>query len=217
MESVYLKLFGVLGVLAALRLATSARFVPARVRTGLAEYTDSGIIASAVAIFVVTFLLQISRVEGISMEPTLKGGEYTIINKLTYRWRVPERGDVIVFQAPTDARADYIKRVIAVAGETVRVNGGAVYVNGNPLTESYEENCPDYEFPATKVPEGHLFVLGDNRNRSYDSHLWVEPFLPMSLVRGRASVVIWPLASVGSIRGVPVAGPATELPISASR
>jgi signal peptidase I len=217
MESIYLKLFGVLGVLAALRLATSARFVPARVRDGLAEYTDSGIIASAVAIFVVTFLLQISRVEGISMEPTLKGGEYTIINKLTYRWRVPERGEVIVFQAPMDAGADYIKRVIAVPGETVGVKGGVVYVNGNPLTESYEENCPDYDFPATVVPEGHLFVLGDNRNRSYDSHLWVEPFLPMALVRGRASVVIWPLASAGSIQGVPVAGPATELPVPAYR
>lgn len=217
MESVYIKLFCVLGVLAAVRLATSARFVPARVRAGLAEYTDSGIIASAVAIFVVTFLLQISRVEGISMEPTLKGGEYTIINKLTYRWRVPERGDVIVFQAPTDAQADYIKRVIAVPGETVEVKGGTVYVNGNPLSESYEENCPDYDFPAERVPAGHLFVLGDNRNRSYDSHLWVEPFLPMSLVRGRASVVVWPLASAGSIRGAPVAGPATELPMPAYR
>jgi signal peptidase I len=217
MESVYLKLFVVFAVLAALRLATFVRVVPDRVRRGLAEYTDSGILASVVAIFVVTFLLQISRVEGISMEPTLHGGEYTLINKLTYRWRVPERGDVIVFRAPTDVKADYIKRVIAVPGETVEVKSGTVYVNGNPLKETYEERAPDYDFPTQRVPLDHLFVLGDNRNRSYDSHLWSEPFLPMSLVRGRASIILWPLASLGAIPGTPVAGPATQIPVPVCR
>ena len=217
MESVYLKLFVVFALLAGLRLATFARFVPARVRSTIAEYTDSGIIASVVAIFVVTFLLQISRVEGISMAPTLHGGEYTLINKLTYRWRVPERGDVIVFRAPTDPHADYIKRVIAVAGETVEVKEGVVYVNGNPLKESYEETAPDYDYAVTTVPPGNLFVLGDNRNRSFDSHLWTPPFLPMGLVRGRASVVLWPPECMGAIRGTPIAGPATQLPRNACR
>lgn len=217
MESVYLKLFVVFGVLAAVRLASFVRFIPSRLRRAIAEYTDSGIVASMVAIFVVTFLLQISRVEGISMEPTLQGGEYTLINKLTYRWRVPERGDVIVFRSPIDPKADYIKRVIAVPGETVEVKEGTVFVNGNPLKETYEECAPDYDFAAQKVPPDSLFVLGDNRNRSYDSHLWDEPFVPMSLVRGRASVVLWPLARAGSIPGKPVAGPARELPMPSVR
>lgn len=217
MESVYLKLFVVFAVLAAVRLASFVRFVPARLRRAIAEYTDSGIVASMVAIFVVTFLLQISRVEGISMEPTLQGGEYTLINKLTYRWRVPERGDVIVFRSPIDPKADYIKRVIAVPGETVEVKDGTVFVNGNPLKETYEECAPDYDFAAQTVPPDHLFVLGDNRNRSYDSHLWDEPFIPMSLVRGRAAIVLWPLAKAGSIPGKPEAGPAIELPMPAPR
>ncbi|HEY3413617.1 MAG TPA: signal peptidase I [Armatimonadota bacterium] len=217
MESVYLKLFVVFAVLAGFRLATFARFVPARVRSAIAEYTDSGIIASVVAIFVVTFLLQISRVEGISMAPTLHGGEYTLINKLTYRWRVPERGDVIVFRSPTDPQADYIKRVIAVPGETVEVKDGIVFVNGNPLKESYEETMPDYNYAEARVPPGSLFVLGDNRNRSFDSHLWPIPFLPMALVRGRASIVLWPPQRMGAIRGMPIAGPATQLPMNACR
>lgn len=217
MESVYLKLFVVFAMLAGIRLATFARFVPARVRSAIAEYTDSGIIASMVAIFVVTFLLQISRVEGISMSPTLHGGEYTLINKLTYRWRVPERGDVIVFRSPTDPRADYIKRVIAVPGETVEVKEGVVYVNGNPLKEAYEDSAPSYDYAVTRVPPGQLFVLGDNRNLSYDSHLWPTPFLPMGLVRGRASIVLWPPERMGAIRGTPIAGPATRLPMNACR
>jgi signal peptidase I len=217
MESVYLKLLVVFAALAAVRLASFVRYVPVRVRTAIAEYTDSGIVASMVAIFVVTFLLQISRVEGISMEPTLHGGEYTLINKLTYRWRVPERGDVIVFRSPIDPQADYIKRVIAVPGETVEVKDRTVFVNGNPLKEAYEECAPDYDFPVQRVPPNRLFVLGDNRNRSFDSHLWDDPFVPMSLVRGRAAVVLWPPAKAGSIGGRPVAGPAQELPMPACR
>ena len=203
MDSVYIKLLAVFAVLAAVRLGLFVRRVPARVRSAVAEYTDSGIIASVVAIFVVTFLLQISRVEGVSMQPTLRGGEYTLVNKITYRRSPPRRGDVVVFEAPNDPRVDYIKRVIALPGETVEVRGGTVRVNGAPLDERYSVEQPDYELPKLTVPDGHLFVLGDNRNRSYDSHLWSPPFLPMSALRGKASVVLWPLSEIGGIPGVP--------------
>lgn len=201
MESVYLKLLIVFALLAGVRLLLFARRVPARVRSAVAEYTDSGIIASVVAIFVVTFLLQISRVEGISMQPTLRGGDYTLVNKLTYRWNPPKRGDVVVFQAPDNPRADYIKRVIGLPGETVEVKDGKVLINGQPLSESYEFAAPTYDFPPAQVPPDCLFVLGDNRNRSYDSHLWDDPFLPMSKIHGRAGLVLWPLADAGRLPG----------------
>ncbi|HEY3269101.1 MAG TPA: signal peptidase I [Armatimonadota bacterium] len=204
MEPVYLKLLSVFAVLAGVRVLTFVRQVPPRVRVTLSEYTDSGIIASVVAIFVVTFLLQVSRVEGISMEPSLQTGEYTLVNKLTYRWRVPQRGDVIVFRAPDNPHADYIKRVIAVPGETVEVRDGSVWVNGARLEEKYECAPPDYPFLPARVPAGHLFVLGDNRNRSYDSHLWEEPFLSIDHVRGQASVIVWPPADMGHIPGRPL-------------
>jgi signal peptidase I len=203
MESVYLKLLVVFALLASVRLLLFARRVPARIRACVAEYTDSGIIASVVAIFVVTFLLQVSRVEGISMQPTLHGGDYALVNKITYRWRGPQRGDVIVFQAPDNPKADYIKRVIALPGETVEIQDGKVKVNGVVLEERYEFAPPNYDFPPMRVPAGRLFVLGDNRNRSYDSHLWDDPFLRMDAVRGKAGMIVWPLTDAGAMRGKP--------------
>lgn len=203
MESVYLKLLVVFALLAGARLLLFARRVPARVRATVAEYTDSGIIASVLAIFVVTFLLQISRVDGVSMQPTFHGGDYTLVNKLSYRWGGLKRGDVIVFQAPDNPKADYIKRVIALPGEMVEVRGGKVWVNGAPLEESYEATPPAYDFPPTHVPPDCLFVLGDNRNRSYDSHLWDNPFLPMSRVHGKAGLILWPPSDAGRVPGDP--------------
>jgi signal peptidase I len=203
MESVYLKLLIVFALLAAVRLLLFARRVPASVRASVAEYTDSGIIASVVAIFVVTFLLQVSRVEGISMQPTLHAGDYTLVNKLTYRWHTPQRGDVVVFQAPDNPAADYIKRVIALPGETVEVRDGEVRVNGIPLKERYEYAPPSYDFAPVRVPARTVFVLGDNRNRSYDSHLWDAPFLKIDKIRGKAGVLLWPLGDAGEMPGKP--------------
>lgn len=210
MDGVYVKLIAVFVALTALRLALFMRRVPVRVRTVVAEYTDSGIVASLVAIFVVTFLLQISRVEGISMQPTLLGGEYALVNKVTYRFSAPRRGDVVVFQAPDDPGADYIKRVIALPGELVEVRDGVVFVNGAPLEERYATEPPDYDLPPMRVPESHLFVLGDNRNHSYDSHLWSPPFLPLRALRGKASLVLWPLAEMGGMPGLPISALAAE-------
>lgn len=211
MDNVYIKLFFVFAVLAAARLLLLLRRVPASVRATVAEYTDSGIIASVVAIFVVTFLLQISRVEGISMQPTLDSGEYTLVDKLTYKWRMPRRGDVIVFRAPDNPEADYIKRVIALPGEQVEVHNGEVRVNNTPLQEPYEYDAPLYDFGPQRVPDGHLFVLGDNRNRSYDSHLWENPFLPMHLIHGRARIILWPPSRLGGFQTVE-GRPAPEAP-----
>jgi signal peptidase I len=203
MDTVYIKLLAVFTILAVIRLSLVAKRVPSRVRTTVAEYTDSGIIASVVAIFVVTFLLQVSRVEGASMQPTLATGEYTLVDKVTYLWREPQRGDIIVFRAPDGSGADYIKRVIALPGEKIAVRGGRVFVNRRPLSEAYESHAPEYDFPERRVPRGHLFVLGDNRNSSFDSHLWDDPFLPLDSIHGRARLVLWPMPRFGSIEGHP--------------
>jgi signal peptidase I len=211
MDTVYIKLFLVFLLLAGIRLVVMLRPVPIRVRTAVSEYTDSGIIASVVAIFVVTFLLQITRVEGVSMEPTLRGGEYTLVDKVTYRWSIPNGGDIIVFKAPDGTEADYIKRVIATQGELVEVRSGVVRVNGVPLDEPGIE-APRYDLPPLEVPANHVFVLGDNRNQSFDSHLWDSPFLPVSLIRGKARVVVWPPANVGSVADRPPAPPISPSP-----
>jgi signal peptidase I len=145
------------------------------------------------------------RVEGFSMLPTLKNGEYVLISRLSYKLGTYQRGDIIVFRPPMypdaplwqrvfglpidDDYEDYIKRIIGLPGETVRIANGTVYINGVELIESYIAAPPDYSNEWT-VPAGQLFVLGDNRNNSADSHAW--GFLPEGNVLGKALVVYWP-------------------------
>jgi signal peptidase I len=130
------------------------------------------------------------RVESISMQPTLYAGDFIIVNKLAYRLGEPGRGDVIIFHYPPDPnREPYIKRVIGLPGEMVRVERGKVYVNNVLLKEPYISAAPSYE-GSWRVPEDSLFVLGDNRNSSSDSHSW--GMVPLKNVIGKAEVVYWP-------------------------
>ena len=129
------------------------------------------------------------RVDGFSMRPTLEDGEFVLVNRLAYRFGDVQRGDIIVFHFPMDPRQELIKRVIGVAGDQVMVNGGKVTVNGQTINEPYIAASPAYS-GEWKVPEGYLFVLGDNRNDSSDSHSW--GMLPMDNVVGKAVLIYWP-------------------------
>ena len=129
------------------------------------------------------------RVDGFSMEPTLRNGEFVIVNKLAYKLGGPTIGDVIVFHYPRDPSQEYIKRVIGLPGDQVKVSGGQVFVNGNQLDEPYIASPPRYN-SEWEVPEGGLFVLGDNRNNSSDSHNWGT--VPLENIIGKALFVYWP-------------------------
>lgn len=139
------------------------------------------------------------RVDGSSMEPTLHGGEYVLVNKLSYRVGQPDYGDVIVFYYPRDPEQEYIKRVIGLPGDQVDVSDGRVYVNGQPLEEPYIAAAPVYP-GSWMVPENSLFVLGDNRNNSSDSHSWGS--VPISYVVGKAVFVYWPPPAWGPIEQI---------------
>lgn len=145
------------------------------------------------------------RVDGASMEPTLLSGEYVIVNRISYRLGTPKRGDIIVFHFPRDPKEEYIKRVIGLPGDDVEVKNGIVYVNGQRLVESYLKVTTNYT-NTWKVPEGQLFVLGDNRNNSSDSHDWGT--VPMNYVVGKAILVYWPPPAWGLIDHVPLANAA---------
>jgi signal peptidase I len=129
------------------------------------------------------------RVDGFSMNPTLQDGEYILVNRLAYKLGQPVRGDIVVFSFPMDPKQDLIKRVIGLPGETISVQEGKVFVNAMPLDEPYIAAPPIYN-NTWVVPEGQLFVLGDNRNESKDSHEW--GMLPMENVVGRAILIYWP-------------------------
>jgi signal peptidase I len=129
------------------------------------------------------------RVDGFSMIPTLKDGEFVLVSKVNYQFSNVERGDIIVFHFPMDPGQELIKRVIGLPGDTVTVQNKQVSVNGQVLDEPYIAASPAYSGQWT-VPAGQLFVLGDNRNDSSDSHSW--GFLPFEKVVGKAVVIYWP-------------------------
>lgn len=129
------------------------------------------------------------RVDGLSMNPTLQHGEYVLVSRLAYKTGTPERGDIIVFSYPIDQKQDLIKRVIGLPGETVTIRNSEVLINGEKLKETYIAQPPIYSGEWT-VGEGQLFVLGDNRNDSKDSHQW--GLLPIENVIGKALLIYWP-------------------------
>jgi signal peptidase I len=145
------------------------------------------------------------RVDGASMEPTLVSGEYVIVSRLSYRLGAPQRGDIIVFHYPRDPKEEYIKRVIGLPGDMVEVKDGKVFVNGQQLQESYLNVKTNYQGSWT-VENGQLFVLGDNRNNSSDSHDWGT--VPMDYVVGKAVLVYWPPPDWGLVDHVPLANAA---------
>ena len=134
------------------------------------------------------------RVDGSSMEPSLHTGEFVVVNKFAYRLGQPRLGDVVVFHFPGDPGQEYIKRVIGVPGDTVEVENGQVSVNGKRIVEPYIAAQPDYQ-GSWIVPQESLFVLGDNRNNSSDSHSW--GMVPFNYVVGKAVFIYWPLNQWG--------------------
>jgi signal peptidase I len=139
------------------------------------------------------------RVDGSSMEPTLHNGEFVVVNRIIYRLFQPGQGDVIVFHYPRDPQQEYIKRVIGLPGDRVDIHDGRVYINGEVLDEPYIAASSAYQ-GSWIVPYENLFVLGDNRNNSSDSHSWGT--VPLDYVIGKASLVYWPPPNWGLIAHV---------------
>ncbi|MCD4801761.1 MAG: signal peptidase I [Anaerolineales bacterium] len=156
------------------------------------------LLLSVVLFFLINAVSARIRIDGSSMEPNLHHGEFVIVSKINYRFGEPERGDVVVFDFPRNITQEYIKRVIGLPGEHILVEDGNVYVNEIILSEPYLIMEPRYEGEWV-VPEDTLFVLGDNRNNSSDSHTW--GMVPMNNVIGEALVVYWPPSSWGLING----------------
>jgi signal peptidase I len=129
------------------------------------------------------------RVESISMEPNLEPGQYVLVDKVSYLFIPPQRGDVVVFQYPLATEKDYIKRIIGLPGEVVTIANGVVSVNGQPLEEPYIAAPPNYASTWTLGPDQY-FVLGDNRNSSSDSHVWGP--LEREYLIGKTLLIYWP-------------------------
>jgi signal peptidase I len=151
------------------------------------------LILALVLYFLIDSVIARVRVVNISMLPTLEPGEFLMVNKLAYRFSDVQRGDIIVFHYPQNPAEDFIKRVIGVPGDTVSVTQGTVYINGQGVDEPYISAPPAYTGQWT-IPEDNVFVLGDNRNQSSDSHQWGN--VPLQNIVGRALVIYWPFENI---------------------
>ncbi len=189
------------------------------------------VILAVLIFFAVRAVVQNFRVEGASMQPSLQNEQYLLVNKAIYfrfdmdqihrfipfvpgdddsdrhLFRAPRRGDVIVFKFHLDPSRDFIKRVIGVPGDTVEVRDAQVWINGSPLVEDYIESPQNYTYGPKTVPEGHYWVLGDNRRNSFDSHQWAQQcqpqqqcdFVPEENIIGQAWIRYWPFDVLGLI------------------
>jgi signal peptidase I len=184
---------------------------PAGKKHIIREYGESIIIAIILALIIRTFVVQAFKIPSGSMEDTLAIGDHILVNKFIYGTKIPfadkrvlkirdpRRGDVIVFEYPEDPSKDFIKRVIGTPGDEVEVKEKKVYINGNPYENPHEvhkekeliprEQNPRDNFGPVKVPENSYFVMGDNRDRSYDSRFW--GFVKNPKIKGLAFIKYW--------------------------
>jgi signal peptidase I len=157
----------------------------------------------AIALLVEAFLIQAFWIPSPSMEPTLDVGDRVLVNKLSYKFHDVNRGDVVVFERPPGASTgqndeikDLIKRVIAVGGDTVEAKEGNVYVNGDQIDEDYlEPGTPTDNLPLTEIPDGQVFVMGDNRTNSEDSRIFGP--IDEDAIVGRAFIRVLPITDIG--------------------
>jgi signal peptidase I len=149
------------------------------------------------ALLVLAFFMRTPQVSGLSMAPHIASGEIVLINTIVYRMHAPMRGDIIAFHHDGPTPETYIKRVIGLPGDRVRIDRGRVYVNGTALDEPYVQFADARSFPEVTVPASSLYVLGDNRADSDDSRFW--GFVPQSQVLGKAIAGIWPLGHAGAL------------------
>ncbi len=178
-----------------------------RIKQAVAAFFDflQGIVAiAAIMVMIYLFIMSPQEISGSSMNPTFLNGEYILTNKVLYRFTVPKRGEVVIFKSPKNKDVDYIKRVIGLPGETIRLEGGQFFINNIPLIETYDYNKPVFgesymhEGDEIIIPDGQYFLIGDNRPGSSDSRefgpIVLEDFI------GKAFLRYWPTTKVGLVK-----------------
>jgi len=180
-------------------------------KSGLRENIEAILVAIVLALFIRTFVIQAFKIPSGSMKETLKIGDHILVNKFIYGVKIPflqttiipitnpKRGDIVVFKFPEDPSKDFIKRVIGVGGDVIEVRDKKVYVNSKLLNHDFGMHTDSYIFPASVqprdnfgpvvVPPHSLFVMGDNRDQSYDSRFW--GFVDLKAVKGKALIIYW--------------------------
>lgn len=184
---------------------------PQKEKSGLRENIEAILVAVVLALFIRTFVVQAFKIPSGSMKETLKIGDHILVNKFIYGVKLPfidktlipikepKRGDIIVFKFPEDPEKDFIKRVVGLEGDTIEIRNKKVYVNGEFVDWDFAIHTDPHTMPSVMqprdnfgpvtVPNDSLFVMGDNRDHSYDSRFW--GFVDEEAVKGKAFLIYW--------------------------
>jgi signal peptidase I len=168
------------------------------------DWTKSILVALLVVILVHQFGFNLSTVRGHSMQPTLQEGEWLFVNKAITYLKAPQRGEIVILKESEDIALTkhlfLVKRVIAIGGDEVQGRAGFLYVNGDKIEEPYTDTpIEDGDFGPTRVGQGHVFVMGDNRHAAASADSRRFGAVPTSLIQGRAEYVLWPFAMAGKL------------------
>lgn len=166
------------------------------------DFLETSVVALSIFVVIYLFFVQPHEIKGTSMEPNFHNNEYILTDKISYKFKEPKRGDVIILKAPENKDVDYIKRVIGLPNERLTIQQGSVYINGEKLTESYisDKTVPlpgntIQEGVEMTIPDGYYFVMGDNRFHSSDSRAFGP--IPNNLIIGHAIIRYWPISDMG--------------------
>jgi signal peptidase I len=192
-------------------METSTEKTVVRKKHILLEYGEAILVAIILALFIRTFVVQAFKIPSGSMKPTLQIGDHILVNKFIYGVKIPfldktlipitepKRGDVVVFEFPEDPKKDFIKRVVGLEGDTVEIRNKKVYINNEPMEDPYGTHLDSHIIPGGRrprdnigpvsVPSDSIFVMGDNRDHSYDSRFW--GFVKLSALKGKAFIIYW--------------------------
>lgn len=170
----------------------------------IGDWVKTILIALLISLLIEKFLISLTVVSGDSMMSTLHNDDRLVIDKISYRFTSPERGEIIIFEPPIYGREKeiFVKRVVGIPGDKYKIEGNNVYINGELLNEDYiynnEEKILPYPFTEGVVPEGNVFVLGDNRNNSNDSRMF--GYVSLDRIRGKVFTKVWPIKSHSIIK-----------------
>ena len=163
-----------------------------KVKSEVVSWVKTFVIAVAIAVAVNAFVIVNAKVPSASMEKTIMTNDRIVAFRLSYKFSSPERGDIVVFRYPDDRDVLYVKRIIGLPGETIEMVDGAVYVDGSLLEETYLKEESYGSYGPYHVPEGKYFMMGDNRNLSWDSRFWDNSYVPLKDILGRGVFRYYP-------------------------